>query len=83
MLEKTNLVTIRNKQNTEFIDNIIFLAWSDKISFENISYETGLKENEVIKIMKEELKHKSFKNWRKRVHGRKSKHRKLKELKND
>ncbi len=83
MLEKTNLVTIRNKQNTEFIDNIIFLAWSDKISFENISYETGLKENEVIKIMKEELKPKSFKNWRKRVHGRKSKHRKLKELKND
>ena len=33
--------------------------------------------------MKKELKPKSFKNWRKRVHGIKSKHRKLKELKND
>ena len=33
-------------------DNVIELAWSDKISFEEIFLKTGLNENEVIKIMR-------------------------------
>ena len=71
------------KNNIEFIDKIISLAWSDKISFEHIYSKMGVQESEVIKIMRKELKSNSFKNWRKRVNGRKSKHRKLNEIKND
>ena len=52
-------------------------------SFEEIFKKTGLKESEVIKIMRKELSPNSFKNWRKRVSGRKAKHRKLNELRND
>ena len=55
-------------------DNVIELAWSDKISFEDIFLKTGLNENEVIKIMRKELKVSSFQNWRERVSGRKGKH---------
>ena len=64
-------------------NNVISMAWSDMISFEEISKKTGLKESEVIKIMRKELSPNSFKNWRKRVSGRKAKHRKLNELRND
>ena len=74
---------MENKNNIEFIDKIISLAWSDKISFEHIYSKMGVQESEVIKIMRKELKSNSFKNWRKRVNGRKSKHRKLNEIKND
>tara|TARA_B100000965_G_C19350494_1_gene651550 strand:- start:120 stop:368 length:249 start_codon:yes stop_codon:yes gene_type:complete len=81
MLESTILESKKYKQNSQFIDKVIFLAWSDKISFENIFFKTGLKEDAVIKILRKELKPKSFKNWRKRVNGRKSKHRKINELK--
>ena len=51
--------------------------------FEYIFHSTGLTEGEVIKVMRKKLKHKSFKNWRKRANGRKSKHRKLNELRDD
>lgn len=64
-------------------NNVISMAWSDIISFEEIFKKTGLKESEVIKIMRKELSPNSFKNWRKRVSGRKAKHRKLNELRND
>ena len=52
------------------IDNIIKLAWSDKISFEEINRIHGLTESEVIKLMRRNLKSRSFKLWRKRVSGR-------------
>jgi len=57
-------------------DNIIKLAWSDKISFEKIKRIYGLSESEVIKIMRKNLKSKSFKVWRERVSGRTRKHEK-------
>ncbi len=58
------------------IDDVIGLAWSDKISFEEIKKKTGLKEKEVISIMRKNLKKKSYVIWRKRVRGRISKHKK-------
>ena len=64
-------------------NNVISLAWSDKVSFEEILMKTGKSENEVIKIMRKALTPNSFKSWRKRVSGRKAKHRKLNELKDD
>tara|TARA_B100000029_G_scaffold140324_2_gene135493 strand:- start:471 stop:677 length:207 start_codon:yes stop_codon:yes gene_type:complete len=57
--------------------DVIGMAWADKISFEEIKKKTGLTEKEVIKIMRINLKRKSYLLWRKRVRGRVTKHRKL------
>ena len=57
-------------------DNIIKLAWSDKVSFEKIKRLHGINESEVIKIMRRNLKPKSFKIWRERVSVRTRKHQK-------
>ena len=58
-------------------NDIIGMAWADRISFEEIKKKTGLSEKEVIKIMRTNLKRKSYLIWRKRVRGRVTKHRKL------
>ena len=58
------------------IDEVIGMAWSDKVSFEEIKKKIGLTEKEVISIMRKNLKKKSYIIWRKRVRGRISKHRK-------
>ena len=67
------------KSNRE--PDVISMAWSDKISFDEIKKKTGLVEKEVIKIMRKHLKKRSFILWRKRVRGRPSKHRKLNKFK--
>ena len=59
------------------IDRIIEMAWEDRTTFESIYFQFGLKEQEVIDLMRKEMKLKSFKMWRKRVQGRKTKHQKL------
>ncbi|MFD0914865.1 TIGR03643 family protein [Pseudahrensia aquimaris] len=53
---------------------IIELAWCDDTTFDSIKAQTGLNENEVIKLMRQSLKPKSFRLWRKRVSGRAAKH---------
>lgn len=58
----------------EDIDRIIEMAWEDRTPFEAIEYQFGLKENDVRKIMRENLKRSSFELWRERVKGRKTKH---------
>lgn len=60
-----------------FINEIIRMAWADDISFDKIKRDKGVSEAEVIHIMRRHLKRGSFKNWRKRVSGRASKHEKL------
>ena len=59
------------------IDRIIEMAWEDRTTFEAIRFQFGLKEQDVIHLMRREMKHKSFIMWRKRVQGRKTKHEKL------
>ena len=61
------------------IDRIIEMCWEDRTPFEAIEYQFGLKEEDAIKIMRSNLKPKSFKVWRKRVSGRKTKHMELKD----
>ena len=63
------------------IDEVIGMAWSDRISFEEIKKKTSLTEKEVISIMRKNLKKKSYVIWRKRVRGRLSKHRKRSRMK--
>ena len=54
------------------------MAWEDRTSFESIEYQFEIKEKDVVKIMRDHLKISSFKLWRKRVSGRKTKHSKIK-----
>ena len=56
---------------------IIEMAWEDRTPFGAIEYQFGLSEEETIELMRKEMKSSSFKMWRKRVTGRKTKHRKL------
>ncbi|MBT8258803.1 MAG: TIGR03643 family protein [Bacteroidia bacterium] len=56
------------------IDRIVEMAWEDRTPFDAIEYQYNLKEQEVIELMRRELKSKSFKLWRKRVQGRSTKH---------
>ena len=58
------------------IDRIIEMAWEDRTPFEAISIQFGLKEQEVITLMRREMKPSSFKMWRARVQGRGTKHQK-------
>jgi len=46
---------------------IIELALSDHASFENIKGIYGIGEKDVKKLMRENLKERSYKSWRKRV----------------
>ena len=55
---------------------IIWAAWADRITFEEIKEKTGKTESEVIKIMRKNLKPTSFRLWRKRVHTKSIKNRK-------
>ena len=61
------------------IDRIIEMCWEDRTPFEAIEYQFGLKEDDAIRIMRNNLKPKSFKVWRKRVSGRRTKHTELKD----
>jgi uncharacterized protein (TIGR03643 family) len=67
---------MEQKQNNAFTNSIIRMAWADCVSFEEIKKNRQVSEAEVIKIMRHNLKSKSFKNWRERVSGRSSKHEK-------
>ena len=56
------------------IDRIIEMAWEDRTPFEAINFQFKLQEKDVIQVMRLNLKASSFKLWRERVSGRKSKH---------
>jgi uncharacterized protein (TIGR03643 family) len=59
------------------LDRIIEMAWEDRTTFDAIEYQFGLKEEEVINLMRRNMKPSSFRMWRKRVQGRSTKHQKL------
>lgn len=52
------------------------MAWEDRTPFGAIEYQFGLSEQETIALMRKELTDSSYTMWRKRVNGRKTKHRK-------
>ena len=56
------------------IDRIIEMAWEDRTTFDAIKFQFGLKEQEVINLMRREMKPSSFRMWRERVQGRATKH---------
>ncbi|MFQ3322236.1 MAG: hypothetical protein ACI90U_000042 [Pseudomonadales bacterium] len=56
---------------------IIEMAWEDRTPFEAIFQQFGLKEPQVISLMKRSLRANSYKLWRRRVNGRATKHLKM------
>jgi uncharacterized protein (TIGR03643 family) len=56
------------------INRLIEMAWQDRTPFSAIHTQFGYSENEVKKLMRRHMKKSSFKMWRKRVQGRKTKH---------
>jgi uncharacterized protein (TIGR03643 family) len=56
------------------IDRIIEMAWEDRTPFDAILAQFGLKEQEVIALMRREMKPSSWRMWRERVQGRATKH---------
>ena len=71
------------EMSIEKIDRIIEMAWEDRTPFDAVLSQFGLKEQDVIKLMRNELKPKSFRLWRERVQGRKTKHLKMREANTD
>ncbi len=55
------------------LDRIIEMAWEDRTPFEAIEIQFGLPEDEVVEVMRKNLKPSSWRLWRKRVNGRKTK----------
>jgi len=64
-------------ENSIHPSEIIEMAWCDKTSFDDIYALTGLSESDTIKLMRTNLKPSSFRLWRKRVTGRKAKHKNI------
>ena len=64
----------------EQLDRIIEMAWEDRTPFDAITFQFGIKEQEVIELMRKEMKPSSFRMWRKRVQGRATKHSKKREF---
>ena len=58
-------------QNQEFteahISEIVQMALSDHVTFSDIEFEYGLKEHEVVTLMRKTLRKGSYRSWRKRV----------------
>ena len=67
---KSSLDIIQENSFTERqLGRIIEMAWEDRTPFEAITFQFGIAENEVIKLMRGNLKESSFKRWRKRVNS--------------
>jgi len=56
------------------ISRAIEMAWEDRTPFETIFEQYKLSESQVIRLMRTHMKASSFRMWRKRVSGRKTKH---------
>ena len=75
------ITRVKNPEpNIEDPDWVIWAAWADRITFEEIKKRSGYSENDVIKLMRKKLKPSSFRLWRKRAKNQSIKHRKKFEL---
>jgi len=70
-------ILVEHELTERDLNRVVEMAWEDHTPFEAIEMQFGLKEAAVIRIMKHQMKLKSWKKWRARVQGRKTKHRQL------
>ena len=65
-------------------DWVVWAAWADRITFEEIYKTCAITESEVIKLMRRKLKPSSFRKWRARASQVSHKHQKrFKSLRED
>ena len=58
----------KNQELTESqISEVVQMALSDHVAFSDIEYQYGLKEHEVVTLMRKTLRKGSYRSWRKRV----------------
>ena len=67
-------VDLADQLTAREIDRVIEMAWEDRTSFGAIEFQFGLAEADVIAMMRSQLRPGSFRAWRKRVSGRRTKH---------
>ena len=56
------------------LDRIVEMAWEDRTPFDAIQAQFGLSEQQVIDVMRQQIKPSSWRMWRARVQGRATKH---------
>jgi uncharacterized protein (TIGR03643 family) len=64
-----NVMGFRCMLNEEEMDRIIAMAWEDRTPFEAIKMQFGLAEDEVVELMRKNLRNSSWRRWRERVNG--------------
>ena len=57
------------------------MAWEDRTPFDAIKSQFNLTHDEVVEVMRKNLKRSSFKTWRERMRGKKTKHASLRTFK--
>jgi len=67
---------LKNKRqfSQDELSRIVEMAWEDRTPFEAIEVNFGVSESAVIKLMRSQMKSRSFRLWRQRVTNRKTKH---------
>ena len=73
-MERRQTLLLTPSFSEEEISRIIEMAWEDRTTFESIEAQFGLNQDGVIKVMRANLKPNSFKLWRQRTRGQKTKH---------
>ena len=68
--------------DSDSINRVIEMAWEDRTPFAAIELQYELPEKQVIALMRREMKPSSFRMWRQRVTGRKTKHLKQRSFEN-
>ena len=64
----------QRKLTEDTVHRIIEMAWEDRTPIDAIKKQFSLSEKQIIMLMRTHLRPASFRNWRKRVAGRKTKH---------
>ena len=73
-MERRQTVLLKQSLNEAEVSRVIEMAWEDRTPFEAIAAQFGLNQDGVIKLMRANLKQSSFKLWRERSCGQKTKH---------
>ena len=58
---------MRRKLSDIDISEIIEQAWCDKTSFDNIFQQLSMNENDIKKVLRKNLRKRSYVHWRKRI----------------
>jgi uncharacterized protein (TIGR03643 family) len=68
------MINLKTQFTNDEVSRIIEMAWEDRTPFEAIEINFGLNESAVIRLMRAQVKPRSFRLWRKRVSNRNTKH---------